>query len=640
MDQRCYLIPHGLNLRFFGRPKELRILKQALYPKPGTRLRAIGIHGLGGVGKTQLALQHANTSLHVYHVIAWIPADTQANLVHALSSLARKLGLVVDDGAGSDDFQTVSRVRDWLNTTSKPFLLVQIWPASDQGSIIITTRSPSSFPAGTQREALRFLSGLDASDSKETAAAPMMQIANFIRERRSSYGEVEEILRESAQKLYTRVGPPAEYQHTRLSPEATALLNLLEVITNKEAGIHDTRLGFALDKFSFGEAVAELAQNSLIKRQTASKTLSTHFQILSSNFPSTWKEGGAHQGHGWASWAACGKVIPHVARLMDLFAEHEISLATTVAWAELLFRAGAYLWEKEQPSQAKSFVESGLGVGENLAAAVRAQARRLLGNIFMDLARPRAALAEYERALALREALDGPDSPAVANVCDSIACAYTELDDVDQAFEYLKRATRIHNALDRSNMSRTLAIRAMTCLRAGVPDDALAALRECWRLQGMTQEQIEASECPKHSGDILLLVRILLSQGKRDDAFALVERVPPMRAAAYGEDPGGPRLWDTFFFVARIHDENGEAERAVRTWKDLVDACDKTPELKPHLARALWFYANAAAKTGADRVAVEARKKGWGVRSAIEEREWPDEETDESYMRLVPWMLW
>jgi hypothetical protein len=92
--------------------------------------------------------------------------------------------------------------------------------------------------------------------------------------------------------------------------------------------------------------------------------------------------------------------------------------------------------------------------------------------------------------------------------------------------------------------------------------------------------------------------------------------------------------------VCRIVDERGETERAIRNWKQLADACDTEPELRPQFARALWFYANAVAKRGADRVVAEARKKAWGVRSAIEEREWPDEETDESYMRLVPWMLW
>lgn len=45
----CYMIPYGLNLRFFGREVELQTLKDTLDPSTeSTRLRAIGVYGLGG----------------------------------------------------------------------------------------------------------------------------------------------------------------------------------------------------------------------------------------------------------------------------------------------------------------------------------------------------------------------------------------------------------------------------------------------------------------------------------------------------------------------------------------------------------------------------------------------------------------
>lgn len=34
------------------------------------------------------------------------------------------------------------------------------------------------------------------------------------------------------------------------------------------------------------------------------------------------------------------------------------------------------------------------------------------------------------------------------------------------------------------------------------------------------------------------------------------------------------------------------------------------------------------------------RKRAREVRDAYVEREWPDEDSDEGYMRLVSWMLW
>jgi len=300
----CFMIPYGLNLRFFGRTAEIQTLKDALHPREEpTQLRAIGIHGLGGVGKSQLALHYANTSMDAFDVIAWIPAETQIKLVQALSQLAKKLGLA--EGENEDDYQNVGKVRDWLNTAGKPFLLIfdnvdklglldQIWPASNRGSIIITSRSHSQaagrvtatialspFHAEEGREVLQSLTGMKpAGDEEETAAREvcrlvdglplaMVQISNFIRDRGYSYGEFLRMYEKSAEKIFAKSEPPVEYNHTllttweislqSLSTEATALQNLLvffdpdtipeRLLINAKAEIQDARLEFLSDVF-------------------------------------------------------------------------------------------------------------------------------------------------------------------------------------------------------------------------------------------------------------------------------------------------------------------------------------------------------------------------------------------------------
>jgi hypothetical protein len=71
----------------------------------------------------------------------------------ALSVLSQKLGLP-KAGENEDDSQASLKVRDWLNSSGHTFLLIfdnveridtllQVWPASTKGSLLITTRSPA-----------------------------------------------------------------------------------------------------------------------------------------------------------------------------------------------------------------------------------------------------------------------------------------------------------------------------------------------------------------------------------------------------------------------------------------------------------------------------------------------------------------
>src|SRR5271169_5158064 len=124
-----------------------------------------------------------------------------------------------------------------------------------------------------------------------------------------------------------------------------------------------------------------------------------------------------------------------------------------------------------------------------------------------DLSRPRAALEAYQETLAARLKHSDPSSPVIADVYYSIACAYTEIGNMSEAFGYLDKAKAIHLANNPNRMARTSAIYAMTYLRAGQLDQALQAMRKCWELQGLIEEQIAASRYPKHSGDIVLLAR-------------------------------------------------------------------------------------------------------------------------------------
>ena len=303
----CYMIPHGLNPRFYSRQREADEIKDHLDPQCGQdKPRVMAIHGLGGVGKTQLALHYANTSLKLYQAIAWIPAETPIKMTQALSDFAKKLGLPRKDD-GEDDYQASLKVKDWLNTMEQPFLLIfdnveeidillQVWPANSQSSILITTRSPSvaskrashlmhleSFTAESGLNVLESLTGITATDENDLEAArhichllggiplAIVQISEFIRDRSYSYEEFIPIYQKSSARIYATSKIPLEYSHTlstvwelsieRLPQIARTLQNLLaffdpdrieeRLLINQKSSLADDQLEFLFDDFEY-----------------------------------------------------------------------------------------------------------------------------------------------------------------------------------------------------------------------------------------------------------------------------------------------------------------------------------------------------------------------------------------------------
>lgn len=304
MNLPYYMIPYGVNVRFFGRWLETDTLKRGLHPQDNNgRLKVIGIHGTGGVGKTQLALHYANTSKDLYDAVIWIPANTQTKITQALTNFGKKLNLRNAAEGSEDDHQSIQNVRDWLNTSGKTFLLIfdnvenhdlldQIWPASTKGSVIITCRSHSlaakratevmhlrCFSTETGVDVLYSLTGLQPSSESDASAAKelfqllgglplaMVQISEFINDRGYLYEEMLPVFKKSANRIFAKSGAPVQYEHTlgtvwdvsfeRLSNESRALLNILaffepdlipeSILSNRRAGITDPNLQFLFD---------------------------------------------------------------------------------------------------------------------------------------------------------------------------------------------------------------------------------------------------------------------------------------------------------------------------------------------------------------------------------------------------------
>jgi hypothetical protein len=77
---------------FVGRESYLEMMQQHLSPASAARRRRICVlHGLGGIGKTQLAIQYARSHKNDYSSFFWVDGKTEESLIQSLLSIASRL---------------------------------------------------------------------------------------------------------------------------------------------------------------------------------------------------------------------------------------------------------------------------------------------------------------------------------------------------------------------------------------------------------------------------------------------------------------------------------------------------------------------------------------------------------------------
>src|SRR3954447_3371395 len=84
--ERFWNVPLNRNPHFTGRERVLELLARALdsnEPEPRKQV----LHGVGGVGKTQVALEYAYQHREEYDLVWWLPAQEESPLAVAYASM-------------------------------------------------------------------------------------------------------------------------------------------------------------------------------------------------------------------------------------------------------------------------------------------------------------------------------------------------------------------------------------------------------------------------------------------------------------------------------------------------------------------------------------------------------------------------
>jgi tetratricopeptide (TPR) repeat protein len=487
---------------FVGRDQALRQLADALAEGMGVAMRAI--HGLGGVGKSELALQHAAAHRDDYTLIWWITAEDgdqiQAGLAALAGRLCQEIALVGTTADAAEWAVGWLQSHDgWLlilDNVDEPGDVEELLGQLDGGHILITTRRDTGWEQIADPVRLDILKPGPATDlitlstrrcdvgDREAAAAIAAELGNlplalgqaaaYITQIRVNPAAYLERLRDHPAEMYAVGSSAAQRTIARVwditleairirDPAAITLLHILacyapDNIPRVILGCDDTST-LAVDA-----GLGALASYSMITLtpDTVSMHRLVQAVILTGHPPDdpSSASGGSPLGMalGWldraipadpegnvAEWPLLRALVPHAESLAGRFPPGN----EPPTLGRVLNDLGLFLRSQGQYGQALRVSESALAITAGARGPDHPSTAVRLGNLaanFVELGRPGEALPLYQRALAITEAAFGPDHPSTALQLGNLAYTYGQLGRPREALPLHQRALAITEA--------------------------------------------------------------------------------------------------------------------------------------------------------------------------------------------------
>jgi tetratricopeptide (TPR) repeat protein len=582
------------NPNFTGRSELLNTLARSL--AAGTTA-VVAAHGLGGIGKSQLALEYCYQHAADYQLIWWVTAESLPVAVTGLAALGSRLGLppVVEQAEQVDlVLDELGRREGWLlvfDNVERPGDLDGLLPREGRGHVLVTSRNPVwarlatplRVDVLTQEEAEAFLLRRSGDTDRVAAAALAEELSGLplALEQAAAYCEQTSLGLAGYLDRYRRAharlldkGAPEDYPATvattwrlnldRVAATSAAAVQLLrvasflapEAIPPDLLGAEPETLPAELaqassDELMLDEAIGALHRYSLVARDHDGLQLHRLVQTVV-------RADLAEQESGWAevalqlvcvgfpsnnedvvSWAACERLLGHALAVAG-HAER-LNVAPDYA-AALLVKVGSYLRRRAQSAAAHANIKRALAICE---AAYGPDDRRVaivinnLGGALRDLGDLAGAKASYQRALAIDEATYGPNDPRVASVINNLGGILRDLGDLAGAKASFEQALAICEAAYGPD-DRRVAIVINNL--GGVLQDLrdLARARACFQRALAIDEATYGPDDPRVAIVINNLGLVLWDLGDLTTPRACFERALAIDEATYG--PNHPEV--------------------------------------------------------------------------------------------------
>jgi tetratricopeptide (TPR) repeat protein len=498
------------NRNFSGRGELLEQLHASLQAGSAAAVVPRGaVHGLGGVGKTELALEFAHRFASDYDTAWWVPAELPTSATAALAALAGRLGVeeLADQTEIVAGLFDLLRGRDrWLliyDNAERPDRLAELLPPGGGGQVLVTScwsawgsrATPLRVNVLARNESVAFLGKRTGADDPVTLDAlaellgdlplALEEAAAYLEETQASLDEYLKLVRDRARELFGLDQPPDDEHGDQQrvatvwsvsldrihqeAPAAEALLSLCAFLApdiprelpRKQPQVLPEELAQAVsDRLAYNRMLAVVGRYSLA---TVSPTTVGVHRLVQAVLQARLGEEGERRwaeitvgllresfpNESWevATWPTCEQLLPQVLVVAG-HAERLRVVGEQAGW--LLNRASTYLRERGQYRQARPLAERALAVTAATLGSDHPEVawqRNDLGAVLRALGDVQGARVQYERALEIGEATLGPDHPNVAGFRNSLGLVLRELGDLEGARVQFERALEIGEAI-------------------------------------------------------------------------------------------------------------------------------------------------------------------------------------------------
>jgi tetratricopeptide (TPR) repeat protein len=545
------------------------------------------IHGLGGVGKTHLAIRYVYEHAADYDAVLWVTADPPSKLVTDYADLARPLGLP-EATRTTDVNEHIAAVRRWLESAASgrwllvfdnaesPEALRDYLLTRHAGHVLVTTRRSRWEQAARaievqtmeRRESVRLLlerSGqVDAAAASELAEAlgdlplALAQAAGYLADSGLSIASYLELFRQRRAELLQRGDPPDGSRLTVFAtfdlalrridrPDVEDLVGLLACLAPDEiprslleAGLGDTlRLadGLAvLGRLSLLQAGPQFVEVHRLVQAVAWDRMPAEAQTrqaeravrrLSALFPT--------EIHDVRTWDAGKALQPHADQVAQLAEQCEVAPEVV---GNLLDSVGILDRYRARYADAEARFRRALAIKEVVYGHDHPEVAHTLTMLSIvvrlqgDLPGARVLL---ERALRMIEAAPGPDNPELARALGNLGDVARREGNLFEARALLERALHIQETAcghDHPDVAVTLG-------NLGIVTQLQGDLSGARTLHERALQIKEARFGSDHFEVARTLVNLGILAGKQEDvrgARALQERALRILEAAYGPE--------------------------------------------------------------------------------------------------------